>query len=761
MRSIRGFNGQYEFVLGERLTIIGGANGSGKSSLSEAWDWVYSNQTIAEYLEPRNELKQGFKSLHSPIGQTPRARIDLIDGTHARYIERSGSGVLAHDLPVAPPMLSPVILQYRLQRAIYTSDSDRATFFTTVLGLEAALKLVKRIEGLQRLTEKDGAAAAAKWATLAGETSKLGHTFPHPLPKSAAEVSQNEGSLIGLLAPLVSRAATEADVIAGIKAQAHATTTTEVSVDKLVPMTLLAPDAATSLQAGIEAVGAIIAIDKESAARSRWLDKGLKAAQPPACPFCGESTLSPDRIQAITRQKDEAGEAAAALDRLESAITRARALTEAGNASTIQKLETELGRVAAAAAELDDVKKAVVEAPIRAAQAALQTWKALPNTITEELRFAAAIQFIDAMNKLHASRSAMDAALQERLRPITIAKVKIASLLYLEDPSRKDWKKGIDDAALLSQVAKIARDEFDALVQASANEVRDEIIKWYKVLRPHDTTPLAGLDIETGKNVKVRVFAETHGVTGPASAIFSHSNVNALGMACHLARLLKAGHTTVVLDDPTQALDPDNRFTFERDFVRALLNEGLQVVILTHDTTTARSLWDEYQAFDPTGYSFEAHSKDGPLVRPLYGDADHLIRRALDALESGDNARTEEAALAVRKLGEQAVAEYLKHYNSAFPQKPVFGNLLQKLDALGGGKTPMQNAMQRLNEICNRISTPLHHPQTGQAMTLPEVAADLREIINLRKQPGHLQYPRSKPWPITTGVKERLDKLAI
>ena len=54
------------------------------------------------------------------------------------------------------------------------------------------------------------------------------------------------------------------------------------------------------------------------------------------------------------------------------------------------------------------------------------------------------------------------------------------------------------------------------------------------------------------------------------------------------AKLL--GHKILVLDDPVQSMDEEHFKTFARDLISKVLNQGFQVILLTHNDTFARDV---------------------------------------------------------------------------------------------------------------------------------------------------------------------------
>ena len=75
-----------------------------------------------------------------------------------------------------------------------------------------------------------------------------------------------------------------------------------------------------------------------------------------------------------------------------------------------------------------------------------------------------------------------------------------------------------------------------------------------------------------------------------ALRVFSESQVNALGVAAFVTRAKLLGHKILVLDDPVQSMDEEHFKTFARDLIPSVLEQGFQVILLTHNDTFARDV---------------------------------------------------------------------------------------------------------------------------------------------------------------------------
>jgi hypothetical protein len=75
-----------------------------------------------------------------------------------------------------------------------------------------------------------------------------------------------------------------------------------------------------------------------------------------------------------------------------------------------------------------------------------------------------------------------------------------------------------------------------------------------------------------------------------ALRVFSESQVNVLGIAAFVTRSRLLGHRMLIFDDPVQSMDEEHFKTFAADMLQHLLDEGFQIILLTHNDTFARDV---------------------------------------------------------------------------------------------------------------------------------------------------------------------------
>jgi hypothetical protein len=130
-----------------------------------------------------------------------------------------------------------------------------------------------------------------------------------------------------------------------------------------------------------------------------------------------------------------------------------------------------------------------------------------------------------------------------------------------------------------------------------------EVSKWWERLRPGEPTFFNSVRRRSAKarrtvDLKVTLTAKedrSDPKLRDAVAVFSQSQLHCLGLSLFLARAIDGGAGFVLLDDPVLTSDDDFRPNFASTVIEALLDAGLQVIVLTQDYKSWKDIghrWD-------------------------------------------------------------------------------------------------------------------------------------------------------------------------
>ena len=138
IRAVRGFQKKKEIPLSPSLTVVYGDNGRGKTSLCEGWHWLFTGE-MREGMEPKSEIGGAGQNIHV----TAPRRFRLLTDDAELLAEREEDELSnPGELPLST---SPVLLQYKLQQVLYTSQKNRRECFEEVLELDVEAEFAQRL----------------------------------------------------------------------------------------------------------------------------------------------------------------------------------------------------------------------------------------------------------------------------------------------------------------------------------------------------------------------------------------------------------------------------------------------------------------------------------------------------------------------------------------------------------------------------------------------------------------------------------------
>lgn len=166
--------------------------------------------------------------------------------------------------------------------------------------------------------------------------------------------------------------------------------------------------------------------------------------------------------------------------------------------------------------------------------------------------------------------------------------------------SRDRVKKDLEHAVEQIDKAKAA------VLDEKFKDLSDEIGRWWHLLRPEEPTSFDGVHragagiryVDLKARLSPSADSTEPGAIRDAVAVFSDSQLNCLGLAAFLARVVREEVGFVILDDPVPASDDEHIATFVHYVLRELEQTGVQVVLLMHDQDMWTNIQTLYQHLD-------------------------------------------------------------------------------------------------------------------------------------------------------------------
>ncbi|MBA4384291.1 MAG: hypothetical protein C0410_06115 [Anaerolinea sp.] len=121
-----------------------------------------------------------------------------------------------------------------------------------------------------------------------------------------------------------------------------------------------------------------------------------------------------------------------------------------------------------------------------------------------------------------------------------------------------------------------------------------------------------------------------------ALRVFSESQVHVLGIAAFLTRSNLLGHQCLIFDDPVQSMDEDHFLSFSSGLLRYLLEQGYQIIILTHNDLFSRDVSHEFANTEKyTTLAIRHSRKKGCCIEEGNRRASERLKKAQDRAEEG------------------------------------------------------------------------------------------------------------------------------
>ncbi len=172
IQGFRGFNDEQTIDLHERLVLIYAPNSYGKTSISEALEWLlYGITSKVEKADSKEEYRGSYRNCHLPESLTPFVRVIFVDGISEIEFrgELAGGDAIkgfvdgrevkewpfAQDLSATP---RPFILQHALKYLLLVKPDERFQGFARLLGLEDLDRIQRNFVSL--CTKPDAAVPA-------------------------------------------------------------------------------------------------------------------------------------------------------------------------------------------------------------------------------------------------------------------------------------------------------------------------------------------------------------------------------------------------------------------------------------------------------------------------------------------------------------------------------------------------------------------------------------------------------------------------
>jgi hypothetical protein len=435
IRGFRGFNEEQPIGLSDPVSVFEGPNGSGKTSMGEAIEWLLYGKTLkrtkGEELSKR-EYAGCYKNIHfiGPGSAFVEADIEHSDGTShviRRELNSDESSVLQIDGKPAQSLRAfgvdtmydrPLILQHTLQDFIFMKPKGRYEVLSSMLGLEPLIAFRNTLEAAKtdfsrRIPQKVREAESQR--TLLLKEMRLEPVLvPAAILVEAANLADAKKHVLQVAQGLVPTRTEASDLPAALKAAKASKERTQLdwgrfSVSVITdPANTPAIRQLTALDDRLKKLWVHLAEAAETTAqaqpsarepdgnRRQFYRLGLaflSETHPANCPFCAADSLTPERA---ARLRSAVQDSPAGISALQQAVLEVRAFD-----TELKTHGSEVRRLIPKRPETAD-EQIITRIGGTAAEAFLESSRAVAAQLAE---------FSQASDSLNEVRSAIEAAL--------------------------------------------------------------------------------------------------------------------------------------------------------------------------------------------------------------------------------------------------------------------------------------------------------------------------------------------------------------
>lgn len=715
IKGFRGFNVEQEIVLDAGVVLVYGLNGSGKSSLAEAFEWLFFDDISRRRLSPcPGEYSTGVylknlsyaevdrpsveATIYDDSGAELRIRKELIsekesasfvDGVEVENFEAALPGLKAHH--------SPVLAQIEISALVNTEQKDRWEQLSRILGQEELTLLRTQIMEL-RSNKKDE--EYKKDEQLFHGICREIETV-HLLPDFSDAFNKQDLETLQEVVKdnLIDKALNPGGaLIDRVKATISRVTGTELG-RRIADLTAVEQKETERLQASLSDSFAKLIEQAQKAAQGKFsqeealfFSEGLKIAHPPQCPFCVQETLTEVRTEEIKSalEKDkESIESKQSFDRqshdneivfrsLSSSL--ANCIPDTRELKVIsQKLgEANLNELSGKVKQLtENIEGKLQELPSRLKL----LYDGLCSAITEKYFHKKDTDITLAQSTIEKYIEDMGGVLSEvntdwqELRDTILVQFPTVTADQQESEMKK-WM--LVERAILFLKNKVRFLRKYHLIEVVTEEIRkklevfekaeleslliqhsEEIKTYYEKLNPGESIGFGKIEVRDGTRRQAKLIAtrEDGKEINPVT-IFSEAHINSLSLSIYFPQRVDRNPLwkTILLDDPVQSMDNNHA----RSLIEILKEKAAdkQIVVLTHSKEFADDIASNFLYNDLLHYEFYDADDSGPKIKINHGKTMGCLA-FVEGNRNGSAMEREQAANALRKAIEAAIGEIL------------------------------------------------------------------------------------------------------
>jgi len=717
----RGFKLPKPIPLDADIVVIHGANGSGKSSIVEALEWLLLGK-ISRYerAKSRSEYRDYLRNVHCKPSeatfvearvilenrelvirreyQSPRICRILADGNEVDDLSSSGILIEQHT--------RPILSQGEIKGFVDTEQSDRHGEIARILGLAIFGELRQSLMDLRNNVGKNKTITETVRLRDARSQDLRQYEESSTLSDAIEASPYNHQAFIDKLCSCV-RGICGVSVESleqcrnALKAERDRIVRSSPALSKLNELAI--PGEITPTSELLEALLEIaricdqlksIAAQMMEMRQARFLRDGLELISDSICPFCLQQTMTETRKSEIRAhlQIHEKGL------KLEDNLRQSLGIFSSRWQTVIQDLLAKVGIQTSIKPALDeavmvlgvmpntntlrefhDIRLPELQRKVDTVDKEVEQFKQSCNNLLNHQPDLPIQKLISVANKIHRDIERVCARVYNDIIELATLKSKMLSSTPGMSPEMEKKTKLISALESLvenSEHVKLAGifdnrsvglgnlqskiEEFErAKMEEMLRNLSADICHYYDKLNPQEAIRFTRLVMASPGQRQVRIEGESYGMDLNPVSCFSEAHVNCLGMSLYLCQRVSKNPQCkfFVLDDPIQSMDEQHVDRLV-DILREISREK-QLIVLSHQKELCDMLDDVFRDRNYIKYSCGPYTKDGPQIESEIGSIEKNLQLAKTFSRGTKDDRINKSAGSLRKAMEAIVKDLL------------------------------------------------------------------------------------------------------
>ncbi|MBW1738367.1 MAG: AAA family ATPase [Deltaproteobacteria bacterium] len=709
IRGFRGFCDEQPIELDSNVILIYGLNGSGKSSFTEALEWLFfgeiSRQRLSrcrseyqheEYL--RNlfyaDKVNPFVEVEAKIGSVSRIiRKEITDGGIKHFVDGNEVPDFSElDLNLES-YFRPMLAQTEIKALVDTEQKDRWEQLSSILGQDELTRLREFLITL-RNSKKDQTykQAESKWLAIISEIEES-----EELKDLISPIKNRDLENLGkTLQNLTSSASCDLGVIIKkIRSQEKLLLNSELG-GRISDISFGDSDGFMAFLN--ESKGLLTKLEGHCIAATKgghdhkyldFLEAGRGYVREDICPFCLANTLTQERLKSIKTDLINRETAKTAMESF--TVINSKLKSWKGNirnrAESFYASETGLKVIFQKLTSIGEDSLATE------VQLFLKEVKDEINKLRKSLDTAIDL-YTGYLDRTYFHKERVDKQDRDRIEEaIKQAVANRAELITRWENVKQSLSEkipisgGIDQGEirkwlLLEKVAVFFSGsglflrQFDALQKIGSIQAKletfekaevmrllikhaDEIKAYYNRLNRGEDIQFVGIEVKGGVRRQAKLKAEAFGKDVNPVTFFSEAHTNSLALSIYFPQRVDRNATwqVVILDDPVQSMDENH----SQALIDILVDiaKYKQVIVLTHSKSFYRKMSARMHYLRPLTYLFYNNDDKGPQIQLDQGETSACVASIEGYIKKGDMRSLETASHLLRKAIESICIDFL------------------------------------------------------------------------------------------------------